>query len=108
MSGHFANWELIALTAYRGIHGAGSTGRPTTPSSMPGSSGSGSRYAYPSRSQLDGQGARDMLRTLKSGSTIAMLTDQKHPRSIAYPFFGRDAMTVTGPAVLSSLRTGQR
>jgi KDO2-lipid IV(A) lauroyltransferase len=56
-------------------------------------------------SKLDGLGARDMLRTLKSGGTIAMLTDQKHREGMAIPFFGRDAMTVTGPAVLS-LRTG--
>lgn len=107
LSGHCANWELMALTAHQcGMHGAEIYRPINNPLVNAWIVRQRSRYAYPLQiSKLGGQGARDMLRTLKSGGTIAMLTDQKHREGVAIPFFGRDAMTVTGPAVLS-LRTG--
>jgi KDO2-lipid IV(A) lauroyltransferase len=63
------------------------------------------RFAYPLQVSKTGEGARTLLKTLKAGKSLAMLADQKHREGLAIPFFGRDAMTVPGPAVLS-LRTG--
>ena len=107
LSGHCANWELMALTAYQsGMDGAEIYRPVNNPLVNAWIVRQRTRYAYPLQiSKTDIAGARDMLRTLKAGKTIAMLTDQKHREGLAIPFFGRDAMTVTGPAVLS-LRTG--
>lgn len=106
VSGHLANWELMALTAYRaGMDGA-EVYRPVNNPLIDWWIVKQRRtYAYPVQISKTGDGARDMLRTLKAGKSIALLSDQKHREGRAVPFFGRDAMTVTGPAVLS-LRTG--
>jgi Kdo2-lipid IVA lauroyltransferase/acyltransferase len=50
-------------------------------------------------------GARDIIATLRGGGLIGVLIDQKYNEGLAVPFFGRDAMTVTGPAELA-LRRG--
>ena len=51
--------------------------------------------------QKGGRGAVKMVRTIKSGQSIAMLVDQKMNEGISVPFFGRDAMTAPAIAELA-------
>jgi KDO2-lipid IV(A) lauroyltransferase len=105
LSGHCANWELMALTAYQaGLDGAEVYRPVNNPLVNWWIMRQRRRYAYPLQVSKNGD-ARALLRTLKDGKVIAMLTDQKHSEGLPIPFFGRDAWTATGPAVLS-LRTG--
>ena len=105
VSGHFANWEVLALTVYRaGLEGT-SLYRPTNNRIVNAwIMWQRQRCGYPHQISKNGDGARDMLRILKANRYVALLVDQKHREGQAIPFFGRDAMTATGPAILS-LRT---
>jgi KDO2-lipid IV(A) lauroyltransferase len=106
VSGHFANWEVLALTVYRvGLEGT-SLYRPTNNRIVNAwIMWQRQRCGYPRQISKNGDGARDMLRILKANTYVALLVDQKHREGQAIPYFGRDAMTATGPAILS-LRTG--
>ena len=106
VSGHFANWEVLALSVYRvGLEGT-SLYRPTNNRIVNAwIMWQRHRCGYPKQISKNGDGARDMLRILKANKYVALLVDQKHREGLAIPFFGRDAMTATGPAILS-LRTG--
>jgi len=106
VSGHFANWELMALTAYRAGFDGAEVYRPiNNPIVNAWIVRQRRLHAYPLQVSKTGEGARQLLKTLKANRSLAMLADQKHREGIAVPFFGRDAMTVPGPAVLS-MRTG--
>lgn len=106
LSGHCANWELMALGAWQaGIDGAEVYRPVNNPLVNAWIMRQRRRYAYPTQISKNAENARELLRTLKDGKAIAMLTDQKHSEGLPIPFFGRDAWTATGPAVLG-LRTG--
>ncbi len=47
------------------------------------------------------EGARQAVSLLRNGTHLGMLVDQKQDEGIAVPFFGRDAMTTTAPAVFA-------
>ena len=49
-------------------------------------------------------GARDMIGALRRGDLVGVLVDQKYNEGVAVPFFGRAAMTVSGPAELALRR----
>jgi len=106
VSGHFANWELMALNAYRAGFDGAEVYRPiNNPLVNAWIVRQRRRFAYPLQVSKTGDGARTLLKALKAGKSLAMLADQKHREGMAVPFFGRDAMTVPGPAVLA-MRTG--
>lgn len=106
VSGHFANWELMALTAYRAGFDGAEVYRPiNNPIVNAWIVRQRRSYAYPLQVSKTGEGARQLLKTLKAGKSLAMLADQKHREGVAVPFFGKDAMTVPGPAVFA-MRTG--
>lgn len=106
VSGHFANWELMALTAFQaGFEGAEIYRPINNPIVNAWIVRQRTRYVTPTQVSKTGESARTLLRLLKSGKTVCMLVDQKHREGVPVPFFGRDAMTVPGPAVLA-LRTG--
>ncbi len=106
VSGHFANWELMAL----GAHHAGLTGAEVyrianNPFVNDWIVARRRRFAYPLQVPKSRDGTRDLVKTLREGGSVAMLADQKYHEGLAIPFFGRDAMTAAGPAVLA-LRMG--
>lgn len=106
LSGHCANWELMAVTAYQAGFDGAEVYRPVNnPLIDRWIMRQRTRYAYPTQISKNGDNVRELLRTLKDGGVLAMLTDQKHTEGLPVPFFGRDAWTATGPAVLG-LRTG--
>ncbi len=102
-SGHFANWEVMAVTMravglnfgviYRAannplIDGVIIRGRAST----------SSRRQIPKGKR----GGRDIIESIAHGSSIVLLADQKlNTGGIAAPLFGKLAMTAPAPARLS-------
>lgn len=104
VSGHFANWEVLNVTAlHQGIAIAVIAREPNNPlvariiDSMRGVSGG-------ERIPKGKHGGRLSLAKLSGGGTVGVLMDQKMNEGIAVDFFGRPAMTADGPALLA-LRT---
>jgi KDO2-lipid IV(A) lauroyltransferase len=102
ISGHFANWEAMPVTATAlGYEGALVYRPPNNPyvdryiSRMRASAGPKTQISK------GAQGTRKIFTTLRKGLAILMLVDQKTEQGVAAPFFGRDAMTTAAPAALA-------
>ena len=117
ISGHFANWEVMAavicrrpvdcLVTYRALNNPHIDRRINKV-----------RHEYGIGVLTPkGLGTRELMRALSAGRSVALMTDQKFNKGLAAPFFGHDAMTAPGPARLalkydvpiipvSTLRTG--
>ncbi len=101
VSGHFANWEIMPISAScYGIDGAIVYRPPNNPYV--------DRYIARARAHKGyaeqiskHQGTRRIFTLLRSGKAILLLADQKTNEGIAVPFFGRDAMTTPAPAALA-------
>lgn len=102
-SGHIGNWELAAQWFFK--HGAklvsiahGSRNRGIDEMMLRERRARG-------HSTVDVDGAfRNLVRELRGGAMVAVLTD-RNPRDqgMIVPFFGRDILTVTSPALLSHM-----
>lgn len=101
VSGHFANWEVLPVTAakqglelqliYRHAN------NPYVDRLLARArSASGKKLA-----RKGVEGARSVHGALRKGEPVAMLIDQKHSRGLPVAFFGRPALTGTAPAELS-------
>jgi len=97
-SGHFANWEVMAMVfsqmgvnvqvTYRQINNPHIDRRVRK-----------ERGAYGIKLMVPKsgpKGAKQLLTALGKGESIAILNDQKFNQGIAVPFFGVDAMTAPG------------
>jgi Kdo2-lipid IVA lauroyltransferase/acyltransferase len=95
MTGHFGNWELVAMTCARlGIELTFVYRAPNNPYV--------DRRLAEARGPLGGrmvpkgrQAARELVATARRGGHIGLLIDQKLNEGIPVPFLGRDAMTGT-------------
>jgi KDO2-lipid IV(A) lauroyltransferase len=102
VSGHFANWEVMAHAARQFGCDGGAVYRPVNNPFI-------NRYivrqrmTYGPREQITkgAQGTRRIFALLRGGKSIFLLVDQKTNEGIAAPFFGRDAMTTPAPAALA-------
>ncbi|MEL7482537.1 MAG: lysophospholipid acyltransferase family protein [Pseudomonadota bacterium] len=105
VSGHFANWEIMAsaicnrpldcLVTYRAINNPHIDRRLNTV-----------RHDYGIAVLAPkGLGTRTLMRALQDGRSVALMNDQKFREGLAVPFFGRPAMTAPGPSRLA-LRYG--
>ena len=107
VTGHFANWEIMAAVltqsglpvriTYRKINNPYLDKRVRA-----------LRQAYGTKFLVQKSthaGARVLLDALGKGESIAILNDQKFNEGIAMSFFGHDAMTATGAARLAT-KTG--
>ena len=105
ISGHFANWEVMAavicnrpvdcLVTYRALNNPHIDRRLNKV-----------RHDYGIGVLAPkGLGTRELMRALSSGRSVALLNDQKFNEGIAVSFFGHDAMTAPGPSRLA-LRYG--
>ena len=107
VTGHFANWEIMAATltqsrlpvriTYRKINNPHIDKRVRQ-----------QREAYGTKFLVQKSthaGARQLLSAIDAGASVAILNDQKFNEGIAVPFFGQDAMTATGASRLA-LKTG--
>ena len=107
VTGHFANWEVMAAVltqsglpvqiTYRKINNPYIDKRVRS-----------QRQAYGTKLLIQksgARGARQILDALSKGESVALMNDQKFNQGLSLPFFGVDAMTAPGPTRLS-LRSG--
>ena len=106
VTGHFANWEIMALVmtqaglpvqiTYRKINNPHIDARVRK-----------KREAYGTKLlvQKSGiKGARQLIEAMDNGESVALLNDQKFNEGLSLPLFSKDAMTATG-AVRLALKT---
>jgi KDO2-lipid IV(A) lauroyltransferase len=105
VSGHFANWEVMAVNFRRvGIDLTIVARLPNNPLVRPliehfrGAAGG-------RRIPKGAEGAKQAIALLRQGGTLGVLADQKANDGIEVGFFGHPAMTAAGPAQLA-LRLG--
>ncbi len=102
ISGHFANWEVMAsaicnrpldcLVTYRALNNPHIDRRLNA-----------LRQSYGIQALAPkGLGTRRLMKTLAEGRAVALLNDQKFREGIPVPFFGHDAMTAPGPTRLAA------
>jgi len=102
ISGHFATWEAMPVTATELGYESALVYRPPNNPYV-------DRYISRMRASAGpkihiskgAQGTRKIFTTLRRGQAILMLVDQKIEQGVAAPFFGRDAMTTPAPAALA-------
>lgn len=99
-SGHFANWELMALSAAQRNQPIHLVYRAPNNPLMD--------WLFSHRLPWDAElvpkgpaGAKRLLKLLRQGGHVGMLIDQKMNDGIPVPFFGREAMTAPAPAQLA-------
>ncbi|WP_371397018.1 lysophospholipid acyltransferase family protein [Fretibacter rubidus] len=107
ITGHFANWEVMAAAltqsglpvriTYRKINNPHLDKRVREQRRA-----YGTKFLVPKSTHA---GARQLLGAIDKGESIAILNDQKFNEGLAVPFFGEHAMTATGPTRLA-LKTG--
>ena len=108
ISGHFANWEVMATVltqseqpvrvTYRKINNPLIDARVRK-----------QRESYGTKflvQKSTHRGGRELFTALRSGESIAIMNDQKFNTGLSLPFFGTPAMTAQG-AVRLSLKTGR-
>jgi KDO2-lipid IV(A) lauroyltransferase len=102
VSGHFANWEMLPLTAAQLGYESGAVYRPVNNPYV-------DRWMVNQRiangpKELiakGAQGTRRIFTFLRGGKFILVLADQKTNEGVPAPFFGRIAMTTPAPAALA-------
>ncbi|MEM9168890.1 MAG: lysophospholipid acyltransferase family protein [Pseudomonadota bacterium] len=102
VSGHLANWELMALTLHRAGVDHAVVYRPANNASVDAMIQRRrlavmSPYFLPKTKSA----ARGLVEALRAGRSLAMLVDQKMNDGISAPFMGLPAMTAPAPARLS-------
>jgi KDO2-lipid IV(A) lauroyltransferase len=101
ISGHFANWEVMASAicnrpldcqiTYRSANNPHIDRRIAE-----------ARHAYGINVLTPkGAGTRELMRALGRGQSVALMNDQKFNQGINVPLFGHDAMTAPGPTRLA-------
>jgi len=99
ISGHFSNFEVMALAIMRAGVECQVTYRATNNPYVNERIVTG-RQAYGVKlfAPKGTSGARELFRALNRGESIALLNDQKFNGGIAAPFFGKLAHTAPGPS----------
>lgn len=107
ISGHFANWEIMAAVFSQAGLPVRVTYRPTNnPYFDKRIRSQRQKYGIDLMVAKSGsRGAKELLAALKSGDSVALLNDQKFNEGIPVSFFGVPAMTAPGPTRMA-LRTG--
>ncbi len=101
VSAHFANWEMMPITAHQlGYDGATLVRPPNNPfvaryiERQRGINGPKAQFAKQNA-------ARRMLAQLRGGKALYILIDQKNNEGVPVPFFGRDAWTTPAAAAFA-------
>ncbi len=108
ISGHFANWEVMATVLTQSDHTVRITYRQLNNPYMDQRIIS-QRQKYGTKflvQKSTHKGGRELFLALKNNESIAILNDQKFNQGLSLPFFGTQAMTATG-AVRLALKTGR-
>ena len=107
VTGHFANWEVMACVLAQSALDVAITYRRINNPHLD-KRVRAQREAYGTRllvPKSGAAGARHLLFALRSGTSVALLNDQKFNTGLSLPFFGEPAMTAPGPTRLA-LQTG--
>lgn len=107
ISGHFANWEVMAAVLCQSGLPVRVTYRPLNNPHLnrrviEQREAYGIKFLVQKSAHI---GARALLKALSKGESIAILNDQKFNQGLSVPFFGQPAMTASG-AVRIALKTG--
>lgn len=102
VTGHFANWEVMAAAICLG-------GLPARVSYRAANNPWVDRlinkirlgYGIPDLSAKGSAGAREMIDALKHGQTVTFMNDQKFNQGLEAEFFGHKTMTAPGPSKLA-------
>ncbi|MEL6687743.1 MAG: lysophospholipid acyltransferase family protein [Pseudomonadota bacterium] len=106
ISGHFANWEVMATVVTQSPEPVRVTYRKIN-NPLIDRRVREQREAYGTKflvQKSTHRGGRELFEALRSGESIAIMNDQKFNTGLKLPFFGVDAMTAQG-AVRLSLKT---
>ncbi len=102
ITGHFANWEVMAAAICQsGLDARVSYRHANNPHIDARINAIRHGYGVPYLSAKGEAGAREMLVALKNGQSVTFMNDQKFNRGIDAPFFGHDLKTAPGPARLA-------
>ncbi|MBU2472170.1 MAG: lysophospholipid acyltransferase family protein [Bacteroidetes bacterium] len=106
LSGHFGNWELIALASAYVSQIPFTIIVKTQKNTLVDKVINHHRTIFGNKVIAMEFAVREILSTLKNGGIVAMVADQSAPKeSVFVPFFGRDVATYQGPAIFA-LRSG--
>ena len=108
VTGHFANWEVMATVLTQLKHPVRITYRKIN-NPLIDARVRKQREAYGTKflvKKSSHAGGRELFEALKSGESVALLNDQKFNTGVEVPFFGEPAMTAQG-AVRLALKTGR-
>jgi len=108
VTGHFANWEVMATVLTQLDHPVRITYRKIN-NPLIDARVRKQREAYGTKylvKKSGHAGGRELFEALKSGESVALLNDQKFNTGVEVPFFGEPAMTAQG-AVRLALKTGR-
>ena len=107
ISGHFANWEVMAMAIVQsGLDCAITYRAANNPWFDEQVKRVRRGYGVGTLTPKAGmKGARELMAILEEGRAIALMNDQKFNEGIPVPFFGREAMTAPGPTRLA-MRAG--
>jgi KDO2-lipid IV(A) lauroyltransferase len=102
ISGHFANWEIMAAAiTQRGVV-CHVTYRPANnPIIDKRIIAIRETYGAKLQSAKGKEGGMGLLRGLSRGETVALMNDQKYNEGVAAPLFGHNCMTADGPTRLA-------
>jgi KDO2-lipid IV(A) lauroyltransferase len=101
ISGHFANWELVASTICKRPIACQITYRAANNPHIDRRIAA-ARLAYGVEAlAAKGIGTRDLMRALARGDSVALMNDQKFNQGLPATFFGHEAMTAPGPTRLA-------
>ena len=101
VSGHFANWEVMAATICNRVADAYITYRALNNPHIDRKLNK-VRHDYGTAVLTPkGIGTREVMKALKDNKAVGLMNDQKFNQGIAVPFFGHDAMTAPGPSRLA-------
>jgi KDO2-lipid IV(A) lauroyltransferase len=107
ISGHFANWEVMAMAiVQRGVDCAITYRAANNPYFDEQIKTVRRAYGVDTLTPKAGpRGAKQLLEHLAAGRSVALMNDQKFNEGIEAEFFGRPAMTAPGPTRLA-MRSG--
>ena len=102
ISTHSANWEISGTAISK-------TGLPCYITYRPANNpliderilAARADYGIKLMTAKGGDGAKELLQTLKRGETVALMNDQKMNDGVEAPFFGHPSMTAPGPTKLA-------
>jgi KDO2-lipid IV(A) lauroyltransferase len=102
VSGHLANWEILAATGeHLGYEGELVYRPPNNPFVARWITKQRAKRGPVGQITKGAQGTRRIFTLLRRGKSIYMLVDQKTYEGVGVPYFGREALTTSAPASLA-------